>query len=48
MTELNVVSVYITNEDVGYIIHREDLVKQYKKEILRQLELAIKAIKEQQ
>lgn len=44
--ETNVASIYITNEDAGYIIHRLDLVKEHKREILHQLELLIKQLKE--
>ena len=28
--ETNVISIYVSNEDIGYIIHRLDLVEKYK------------------
>lgn len=44
--ETNVISIYVSNNDTGWIIHREDLAKEYKKDILHQLELAIEQLKQ--
>lgn len=44
--ETNVISVYVSNEDTGYIIHRLDLLEKYKKDLLHELELLIKRITE--
>lgn len=43
--ETNILSIYVSNEDAGYIIHRCDLVPKYKKEIIHQLELLLGKVK---
>ena len=45
--EINVLSIYVSNEDTGYIIHRLDLVEKYKKEVIRELELLAEQLKQE-
>lgn len=45
--ETTVCSIYVSNEDTGYIIHRLDLVEKYKKEIIHELELLAAQLKQE-
>lgn len=45
--EITVCSIYVSNEDTGWIIHRLDLVGKYKKEMIRQLESLLERMKQE-
>lgn len=44
--ETAVCSIYVSNTDAGWIIHRLDLAEKYKKEITHQLELLLERVKQ--
>lgn len=45
--ETTVCSIYVSNIDAGWIIHRLDLVEKNKKEIIHQLELLLERMKQE-
>lgn len=45
--EITVASIYVSNDDAGWIIHRLDLAEKYKKEVVDQLELLLERLKQE-